>query len=199
MGFRGEKSKLTKLEYGSFFAACLAWLVQSGNDRTSLMLFDEGVRKFHPPGSTRRHLNEMLSSLEANEAGSGTSIIEALRRAQPLLRRRGTLVLLSDFFCDPAELFRSLNPYLHRGFRVHLFHLLDPEEIDLGDRGLSKFVDMETGDRMTAHPQALRDGWKTQMQNHTRALRSLAASRGADYMMAPTSDTYFTMLDRLRS
>ncbi|MCH1922387.1 hypothetical protein L9G15_23560, partial [Shewanella sp. A3A] len=89
--------------------------------------------KFLPPGSTRKHLNELLTTLERNQPGTGTSIIEALRRANPLLKRRGTLVLLSDFFCDPAELFQALNPYLHRGFRVHLFHLLDPSELDLGD------------------------------------------------------------------
>ena len=198
MGFSGERSPLTKLEYSSFFAACLAWLVVSKNDRVSLTLFDEGVRHFHAPGSTRRHLGNVLNTLEANEPGSGTSITETLRRAHPLLRRRGTLVLLSDFFCDPAELFRALNPYLHRGFRVHLFHILDPAEMDLGDRGLSRFVDMENGSRLTVHPQALREGWKKQLQQHTRALRSLAATRGADYALAPTSETYFSLLDRLR-
>jgi uncharacterized protein (DUF58 family) len=198
MGFPENTERLSKLEYASFFAACLAWLVISKNDRVSLALFDEGIRKFLPPGSTRKHLHELLTTLEKNQPGNGTSIIESLRRANPLLKRRGTLVLLSDFFCDPAELFQALNPYLHRGFRVHLFHLLDPAELDLGDRGLARFVDMENGERLIVHPRSLGQAWKDHIQSHVRSLRSLAASRKADYLQVSTTDSYFTLLDRLR-
>lgn len=198
MGFPEDCERLTKLEYASFFAACLAWLVVSKNDRVSLTLFDEGIRKFLPPGSTRKHLNELLVTLENNQPGNGTSIIESLRRASPLLKRRGTLVILSDFFCDPAELFNALNPYLHRGFRVHLFHLLDSSEIDLGDRGVARFVDMENGERLIVHPQSLRASWKEHLQSHIRSLRALAASRKADYALVSTTDSYFSLLDRLR-
>ena len=49
------------------------------------------------------------------------------------VRRRGTVIVLSDFYDDPAAIFAALNPFIHRGFRVHLFHLLSPEEWDLGD------------------------------------------------------------------
>jgi len=198
MGFPENTERLSKLEYASFFAACLAWLVISKNDRVSLALFDEGIRKFLPPGSTRKHLHELLTTLEKNQPGNGTSIIESLRRASPLLKRRGTLVLLSDFFCDPAELVQALNPYLHRGFRVHLFHLLDPAELDLGDRGLARFVDMENGERLIVHPRSLGQAWKDHIQSHVRSLRSLAASRKADYLQVSTTDSYFTLLDRLR-
>lgn len=198
MGFPENTDRLPKLEYASFFAACLAWLVVSKNDRVSLALFDENIRKFLPPGSTRKHLLELLHTLENNSPGNGTSIIEALKRASPLLKRKGTLVILSDFFCDPAELFQALNPYLHRGFRVHLFHILDPSELDLGDRPLARFIDMESGDRLSIHPQALRESWKTHLNQHIRTLRSLAASRNADYTQISTEESYFTLLDRLR-
>lgn len=193
-----DGGRLDKLEYASFFAACLAWLVVSKNDRVSLTLFDQGIRRFVPPGSTRRHLNELLTTLETNSAGSGTSITDTLHRAHPLLKRRGTLVVLSDFFCDPAALFAALNPYLHRGFRVHLFHILDPAELDIGERGLARFEDMETGDKLVVHPQTLRHAWNDHLQQHIRSLRSLASSRRADYALAPTTGSYFSLFDRLR-
>ncbi|MEI6607392.1 MAG: DUF58 domain-containing protein, partial [Verrucomicrobiota bacterium] len=143
MGFPENSPRLSKLEYASFFAAALAWWVISKNDRVSLTLFDHGIRKFLPPASTRQHLHDLLATLETNRPGSNTSITDTLARAQPLLKRKGTLVILSDFFTEPAALFRALNPYIHRGFRIHLFHLLDPSELHLDDRGLSRFVDME--------------------------------------------------------
>lgn len=198
MGFTSDKQGLDKLEYCSFFAACLAWLVVSQNDRVALALFDEKIRRFIPPGSTHRHLMEMLHVLETNRAGSGTSIIESLRLANPLLKRKGNLFLLSDFFCDPAELFQALNPYLHRGFQVHLFHVLDPAEIDLGDQPIARFVDMENGQRLTVHPQALREDWRKHLNGHIRTLRALAASRRVDYMPITTDQSYFQLFDSLR-
>jgi uncharacterized protein (DUF58 family) len=198
MGFSGHGDRLTKLEYASFFAAALSWWVISKNDRVSLTLFDNGIRRFLPPGSTRKHLNDLLNTLETNQPGSGTSITETLARAQPLLRRKGTLVVLSDFFCDPAELFRALNPYIHRGFRIHLFHVLDPAEIQLDDRGLSRFMDMETDDQLTVHPHTMRDAWNREIVGHTRTLRALSASRRTDYALTSTADSYFALFDRMR-
>lgn len=198
MGFPENQRRLTKLEYASFFSAALAWWVVSKNDRVSLTLFDDGIRRHLPPGSTRKHLNDLLNVLETNRPGAGTSIAATLERARPLLKRKGTLVVLSDFFDDPADLFRALNPYIHRGFRIHLYHLLDPSEIRLDDRGLSRFVDMETGEQLTAHPHSLREAWRRGIVSHTRTLRSLAASRQVDYALVSTAEPYFSLFDRLR-
>ncbi|MFT6863453.1 MAG: hypothetical protein ACJAVK_002014 [Akkermansiaceae bacterium] len=196
MGFQ-EEAPLTKLEYASFFAACLSWLVISKNDRVSLQLFDEKIREFFEPGSTRRHLHNLLTALEHNEPGEKTSIAEALHRAHPLIKRKGTLVVLSDFFDEPEAIFKALNPYLHRGFRVHLFHVLDPAEITLPERGLSRFIDMENDDSIVVHTESLRETWKSEMQNHIQTLRRLSAGRQVDYALAPTDQSWFHLFDRL--
>lgn len=199
MGFpENAGDRLSKLEYASFFAASLAWWVISKNDRVSLALFDNGLRKFLPPASTRRHLNDILTTLENTAPGAPTSLPEALTRAHSLIKRRGTLVVLSDFFTDPAALFTALNPYLHRGFSVHLFHVLSPEELRLEERNLSRFVDMETGKKLTLHPRTVQAAWHDELQKHIRALRALAAARTADYVQVSTAESYFTLFDRLR-
>jgi uncharacterized protein (DUF58 family) len=198
MGFAGAAARWTKLEYTSFFAACLAWLVVSGGDRVSLTLFDRSIRRFLPPGSTRRHLHELLTALEHNHPGEGTSLTETLQRASALVRRRGTLVILSDFFHDSAALFRALNPWLHRGFRIHLLHVLDPAEEILEDRGLARFEDMESGESLTVHPRVLREAWTDALLEHTRALRSLSSSRRVEYLRVNTSQSYFQLFDTLR-
>ena len=53
MGFK-DQGELTKLEYASFFAACLSWLVIKKNDRVSLQLFDDKVKSYFEAGSTMR-------------------------------------------------------------------------------------------------------------------------------------------------
>ncbi len=194
MGF-GEG--MTKLEYASFFCAALCYLVIRCTDRVSLQLFDERIREFFPPGSTRGHLQNILHALERNEPGGQTSLAEALTRSHRLLKRKGTLIVVSDFFDDAAAIFKALNPYLHRGFRVHLFHVMTPEELELQRRGLFTFLDMEDGQRVVAHTEELRSAYQDTMRQHIGTLRSLAARRGVDYALARTDTAYFELFDRL--
>ena len=196
MGYK-EKAKLTKLEYASFFAACLAWLVISKNDQVGLQIFDKGIRHHLPPASTKKHLHTILNLLENNTAGSETSLAESLKRAHPLIKNKGTIVILSDFFDNPKEIFQALNPYIHRGFRIHLFHILDPGEIKITDHGLTRFNDMESNESLTVHTTNIKQAWEQELGLHTQALRSLAASRKVDYTFSSTTESYFNLFDHL--
>ena len=193
----GFGKAISKLEYSSFFAAALAYLVVRHNDRVSLQIFDDKVRNYYPPGSTQRHLHNLMHALESNSAGNRTSAAEALKRSYPLLKRKGTLVVISDFFDNAAAVFASLSPYLHRGFRIHLFHILAPEETELENLGLQTFLDMETGHRITAHTDNIRKLYRQAVQDHITALRSMAVRRNVDYMTATTDTHYFKLFDSL--
>lgn len=192
----GFGTRLTKLEYASFFAAALSYLVTRRQDRVSLTVFDEGIRHFFPPGGTRQHLQNILHALEDNEPGKPTSIAASLRRAFPLMPQRGALVVISDFYEEPGAVFESLSPFLHRGFRVYLFHVLAAEELDLGDKGLLAYVDMESGERVVAHATTLRKAYGEAMESHILAMRELAVRRGVSYTLARTDTHYFTLFDR---
>ncbi|MBI2442131.1 MAG: DUF58 domain-containing protein [Lentisphaerae bacterium] len=193
----GFGQPLTKLDYASFFAAALCYLVVKNTDRVSLQIFDEKIRHYYPLGSTGRHLQNLMHALESNQPGNKTSTAEALQRSAPLLKRRGTLVVISDFFDDPVAIFSALNPYLHRGFRIHLFHILTPQELELEDRGLLLFDDMETRQRVIAHTGNIRGLYKQAMDRHINSLRELAMRRQVDYLLARTDTHYFKLFDRL--
>lgn len=190
MGFGGNP---TKLEYASFFTACLAYLVIRGGDRVSLQIFDKTIRHFAPPGSTGVHLNGLLNLLERNRPGERTSLSESLRASFPLLKRRGILIVVSDFFDDPADIFAALGPYLHRGFKVFLFHVLSPGELVLDDKGFVAFHDLETGQRIVAHTDDVRGAYGDAIGRHIDSLRDLATRRQVDYAMVRT-DTHFQCL-----
>jgi hypothetical protein len=106
-------------------------------------------------------------------------------------------VVISDFFDDPAAIFQALSPYLHRGFRVHLFHILHPDEFDLPHEGLATFVDMENGQRVVAHIDTIRARYQEAMRSHIAALRQLAVRRQVDYGVARTDGSYHQLFDRL--
>lgn len=193
----GGGSATTKLEFASYFAAALAWLVVRGSDQVSLQIFDDRVREYLPPGSTRQHLHQILGALERNTPRGPTSLATALARAAIQIRRRGTVIVLSDFYDDPAAIFTALNPFIHRGFRIHLFHLLSPEEMDLGEGVLARYEDMETSDMLTLHPRAIAESYREALQTHITRLRTLSAQRRIDYHVALTDGTFWPLFDRI--
>ncbi len=196
MGFAGGASG-TKLEFASYFAAALGWLVVRGSDRVSLQLFDDRVREFLPPGSTPKHLHQLLNLLEHNHSRGPTSLAAALGRASLHLRRRGTVIVLSDFYDEPAAIFQALNSFIHRGFRIHLFHLLSPEEMEFGGESLARYEDLETSETLTVHPQAVAESYRQTLDTHITRLRTMSAQRQVDYTVARTDGTFWSLFDRV--
>ncbi|MBK8478214.1 MAG: DUF58 domain-containing protein [Opitutaceae bacterium] len=195
----GFGAPLSKLDYGSFFTAALCHLVLRSADRVSLQLFDDQIRHFAPPGSTRGHLHNLMQLLENNTPGGRTRLSVALRRAYPLLRHRGSLVVVSDFFDDVGEIFAALSPYLHRGFAIHLFQVLAPEELELPDMGLQAFECLETGQRVVAHTDLLRREYPQAIQTHIRSIREAAMRRRISYTQARTDTPFLELFDRLQA
>ena len=194
MGFGGAVSKL---RYASFFAAAAAYLVVRGGDAVSLTLFDDEVRRHFPANATAGHLQHLFHALESNQAGRTTSIAESLRKTSHLLSGKGTLLVLSDFYEEPAEVLAALGLFTHRGFDVHLFHVLDPAERDLPDAGLVSFEDMETRQRLVAHTRAISAAYGRAVAGHADALRAAARDRGIEYTSAPTDGAWARLFDRL--
>lgn len=198
MGFCGL-GPVSKLAFASHFAACLAWLVVRGADRVSLHLFDERIRFSLQPGSTAAHLNECLLRLEGNRPGGKTDVPRALEFLSPLLQRPGVLVLISDFYCEPEALQAALHPFLHRGCRVVLVQVSDPAETELSEQGLSRYVDIETGESLTFRPELLREAYAERVREHRAALHAMAESRGMLFLSAQTDQSLFPLLDALSS
>jgi hypothetical protein len=106
--------------------------------------------------------------------------------------------VLSDFYDEPAGVFRALNSFIHRGFRVHLFHLLSPEEMDFGADGtLARYEDLETSEHLTVHPKAIAESYQETLHTHITRLRALAAQRQVDYTVARTDGTFWPLFDRV--
>ncbi len=188
---------IDKLTYASFFCAALCHLVIKNTDRISLTLFDDTIRQFIPPGSTGLHMHQLMQALEQNTPGNETRLSAALQRSLPLLKRKATLIIISDFLDEPAAIFEALSPYLHQGFKVHLVHVLDPEELNLQRQGMFTFIDLETQKRVLANTATIRHAYQRVMRRHIVALRDMAVRRNVHYELATTDTDYFNLFDRL--
>ena len=74
MAYRSNEKGLSKLQYASYMAACLAYFIQRQRDAVGLMVFDTEVRSVLPPRMRPSHLKHVLSTLEGLKAEKETNI-----------------------------------------------------------------------------------------------------------------------------
>lgn len=174
-------------------AASLAYLMLRQGDKASITLFADRIIGHVPPGGTRRHLMEMLRTLvqPAYEALGPTDLPAVISSAARLIRRRGRLVILSDFLGpDPREVFDALAPFAHRRFEILLMRITDPEEMTLPNAPLARFVDMESGATIEVEPDAIRADYEKRMKALNNAYSEGGSRHRAEFVCLDTSRPY---------
>jgi len=192
-GAMPEDSRLSKLTYACYLAACLTYFSSLQRDRVGMATIDHDIVDYVPPSA--KHLRLVLHSLDRIERGArdakvtpGKSTLQApLRKLSETLRRRSIVVLISDFYEDPNEVISALSHVRGRGNDVMVFHLLDPREIDFSYTEASNFIDMETGTKMPVIPEYLRQQYRELVKAHTDALSKRIGETRADYALFDTS------------
>jgi uncharacterized protein (DUF58 family) len=182
MGFGG---KITKLDYGKTLAACLAYLANGQRDRVGLITFDSEVVNHIPPSA--KHLDVVLHTLDKVQPARPGNLVAPLRKVAEHFGRRGIIVVISDFYAEPEEVFHAIGPIVHRGNDVALFHVMDPQEIDFSFTEASSFEDMESGDQMPIVPAKLAADYRALVQAHIDTLSKKAAQQPVDYALLNTT------------
>lgn len=195
----GYGKPYSKIEYCSFFAAALSYLIIRQGDLVSLTISDDAVREHFPAGGTHAHLTNILSCLERNRAREGTNLAQALMRAAPLLRKRGILIVISDLLDDAGRFFSALNPYLHAGFEVMIFHVLHPGELELPHQGYVRFEDMETGMTLTSDSDTIAGSYAQAVEQARLNVRTLSIRKSVSYTFASTKTHYFQLFDEFNA
>jgi uncharacterized protein (DUF58 family) len=185
-----ESGGLTKLRYGALLAAALSYLMIKQRDAVGLVIFDEKVQTALPHRSARRHLLQLLSSLENIEPGARTSVGGALHEMAERIRRRGLMILFSDLLDDPSRVMNGLKHFRHRGHEVVVFHILDPSELSLAFSGEVQFVDKETGERLRTRPWFLGAEYRKDVNDWIDELDRTCKRNAIDYNLI-TTDTPF--------
>jgi uncharacterized protein (DUF58 family) len=201
MGYGGQAYKnllptsdVSKLDYAFYLTASLSYLMVKQGDKVSLSLFDTKLTKQIPPGGTFPHLYQILHTLERQKAGERTSISRILQEAYPLYKRRGLLIVISDFLDEPEEIFRALDRYRHRRFEIILFHVLHEYEYELPPLDRVKFVDAETGEAIASRPADIRKSYNEEVRRFVQTLRTSARARNIDYHLVTTDTPYSDVL-----
>lgn len=192
-GASPEDGRVSKLTYGCYVAACLAYFSNLQRDRVGLATIDTGVVDYVPPSA--RHLQHILHALDRVEASARNAaaaparatLLQPMRKLADVVRRRSLLVVISDFYEDADAVLGALNQLRGRGNDLIVFHLLDPREIDFSFSDASNFIDMETGEKMPVIPDYLRKQYRELVREHTATLAKRIGGSRADYALFDTS------------
>ena len=176
-----------KLDYARFLAASLCYLANVQRDAAGLIVFDQDVTNYVAPSTRQGQLFRLLHAIERAQTGTRTDFTKPFVHFQNFLHRRGIVVVVSDFYEDPAVIVKTVEPLRFRGNEVILFHLLDPQEIAPKFREPVLLVDMEnSGAALEVSPEYARHEYRAKIDAHIEALRSQARGAGMDYFLVDT-------------
>ena len=188
MGY-GRKG-VTKLEYASYVAAALAYLLAQQGDPAGLLLFDEKTRQYLPPRTRGGHIRDLLVALEAAYAAGRTEPGRALAEVGEIADRRSLIVVFSDLLDAPADLSDRLRQVRSRGNDVVLFHILDPDEVELPYDEVTDFEGIEPEDarRLLVDPRDLAASFARESAALRERWRQACLEARVEYRFATTAE-----------
>jgi uncharacterized protein (DUF58 family) len=187
MGYRpADRNRLSKLEYGCYLAASLAYLVHKQQDSPGLVTFDTDIRTFVPPRQGQRHLFTLLARLGELEGAGETDLPNALQKMALRLPRRSLLVLISDCHGDEPQVVDAIKLLAARGHELVVFHLLDQDEVDFPFQMLASFRDIENRIEVMCDPLRQRQQYDRRLTAFKTLIRDGTLSAGADYRFIHT-------------
>ena len=179
---------VSKMDYARFIAASLFYLaIQNQRDAAGLIVFDDEVRNYVRPSTRQGQLARLMSALELAEPRARTNFEKPLHHFQEFLRRRGLVLVLSDFFESPETIIRTIEPLRFHGNEVVLFHVLDPREIRPNLNEPAILVDLETKERLEVTPDYAHGEYAEKMAAHIQDLKSRAQAARMDYFLLSTN------------
>jgi uncharacterized protein (DUF58 family) len=177
---------ITKLDYSRYLAVSLAYLGNLQRDASGVIIFDDEVRNYVPPSTRQGQFMRVAHAIEKAQTGIHTNFANPFTHFQQFLRRRGIVVVISDFYEQPDVVIKTVEPLRYRGNDLILFHVLDPQEIRPKLKQPSLLVDMETEDAIEVSPEYAKEEYGAKIDAHISALKSKAAAANIDYHLLPT-------------
>jgi uncharacterized protein (DUF58 family) len=198
MEFAGVRQETdAKLVYGCRLAAAMAYLVIAEGDEVGLSLVGQGLQEHLAPGASWQHLASIANHLGRAEAAGKTDLGGGLRRLYQQVKRRGVVVVISDFLDHSSELWQAVDLFRRSRFDVLLFHVVHPEELELPKVPLARFRDTEgeAGD-FRLEPDEVRELYRERFEAFLRKTEALAKKRGCDWFLARTDQDPYRFLEQ---
>lgn len=176
-----------KFDYGATLAAALAYLMLRQQESVGLITFSDGIDRMIAPKTAHDHLFVILKALAETVPGGRTATAAALQDLAATLKKRGLVILISDFFDTPRQVATGLRHLRARGSDVIVFHILDPAELHFPFKEPTRFEDLEEALALQADPRAIRSAYLDTLGALLAEYRQICLANRIDYTLLETS------------
>ncbi len=188
--------QLTKLEYASYLAASLSYMMVLQRDAVSLTTYNTQIRKHLPPKSTNANLKLILKELSQIKPDDGTGTAASLNEIADKIKRRGLIIIISDFFDNQDEVISAFRHFRYDKNEVIVFQVLDPVEISFLKGNPVTLIDMETKEEMYSQPLSVQKAYTEAMSEFIHKYKTECRKNNIDYITLSTETPFDTALLR---
>ncbi len=177
-------------------ASILAFAATNNNDKVGLMIFTDHIELLIPPRKGRKHVVRIIRELMAYQPQhQGTDIQHALDAINRFLKRRGIVVLVSDFLEDPGGYKKALTIASHRHDLIAV-DVSDPMESQIANVGVMALEDAESGTLVEIDTSSMtwQKGFRQQLEQREQAKKHVFNSAKVDRLEVSTPDDNIRVL-----
>jgi len=185
-----SKGQTTKIQYSRQIAASMAYLAAQQGDAVGLTCAAERIVQNIPPRRSAAHLKVILDTLENAKPSGDTQLPVILNELAETVRQRALVIIISDFFVEPAVLKGCFEHLRFRKHDVAAFHLLDPLELEFAFQRPVRFTDMEGGPHLFVEPTEIADRYHRALKTYLTDLQRIVLETSVDYHRVITSEAY---------
>lgn len=178
----------TKLEYAKRIASHISYFFLKQKDMVGLGFYDNGLRTFLPPKAGAGRVHFLIDMLQKLRPGATTDLDGSLRELLPKLKRRGLIVVVSDFLEPGGADFNMLRVLVSKRMPVIAVLLNDPLERSLELDRFREFRDPESGEKLRADPVAVRASYQAAFREHCLQFHELCRTGRIASLEAVSND-----------
>ena len=185
-----SEGNVPKLEYASTLVAALCYLMVKQQDAVGLTLYSDKVNKYFPPKTSRAYLQELLKQLTGISASDKTNTASCLNSIAEKIKRRGLVIIVSDFFDDVNSILSALKHFRYQKNEVIVFQILDPLERNFAFGNDAIFKDLETEDELTTQPYQIQKAYIQAMAEFINKIKTECLNSNIEYSLIETSTPF---------
>lgn len=183
-------SNISKLDYAISLASSFLYILINQSDAGGIAVFSDQMKLYYPPKSSKSYLKQILADISQLKSGEGKCDYEVLMKIAASIKKRGLVIFISDFLDEPEQILKKIKLFSSQKNETIIFQILDPAEIYLNYDSESIFVDMETQDKISAHPYHIKRAYIEAVKNYISTMRVNCSKIKADFNLIDTSQTY---------
>jgi hypothetical protein len=139
-----------------------------------------------PPSA--KHFDQVLYTLDRAKAERPGHLSAPLNKMAEHFKRRGILLLISDFYDEPEAILDAIKPLRFLGNDLIVFHVLDPQELNFDYKDASAFEDIESREQIPVVPDSFREEYRRLIREHISKLQTKFSEQRIDYAQITTNE-----------